>query len=432
MRFIARWMDTSTASLGSGVVTRRRLLAMLAVGLLLVAGCSSPLSDDDDASTPTPETSAPASTESPASSATPTSGDETPASPDEPTATPTGDDDEAATGTGATPTATDEPLPANGADLLIEGEPITRIVQGNETGRTLYAIADGALWRTNDGGRSWSEAGDGDIGPLIVAVNEQNVLYTGDRGSCGRGFSFYEFQRSTDAGRSWEAVEANQDFEPLLAYESNQSAIVYGTSCGLSVSADGGDTWTNVADLNGEDIFDAATERSDPMSQVVVVSATEGGTGRLFLFETSDPARPLFAGALAQFWGDAVVDWTDGRIVLAYAHQVGVSDDGGENWTWTRNGLEDATYSVDPLFEGIPEDELDPFRRFEVVRIDPTDRDRIWLAGTHGAFLSTDGGQSWERVGNDIPITGLAISTLTNRVIISTDTGARLWTLDEG
>lgn len=412
-------------------MTRRRLLGTLAAGLLLVAGCSSPLGGDDESATPTPETAAPSATESSDPTSTATPGDDTPTSPNESTATASDDDDETATEPVASPTATDEPLPASGAELLIEGEPVTRIIQGNETGRTLYGIADGSLWRTSDGGRTWSEAGDGEIGPLVVAVNEQNVLYTGDRGSCGRGFSFYEFQRSTDAGRTWETVEENQDFEPLLAYESNQSAIVYGTSCGLSVSSDGGDTWTSIADLNGEDVFAAATERSDPMSQVVVVSATEGGTGRLFLLDTSNPAQPLFVGALAQFWGDAVVDWTDGRIVLANAHHVGVSDDGGENWTWTRNGLEDATYSVDPLFEGIPEDELDPFRRFEVVQIDPTDRDRIWLAGTHGAFLSTDGGQSWERVGDDIPITGLAISTLTNRVLISTDTGARLWSLDD-
>ncbi|CAN5694175.1 hypothetical protein BH23CHL2_BH23CHL2_01760 [soil metagenome] len=402
------------------------------IGFLLLAGCSSPLGDDDDdaTATPTVETLTPGPTDSPVAAATNTPSPAEATNPVEPTATssPASPGTPVESASSATPTS--EPLPAGGAEMQIEGEPITRIFQGSETGRTMYAIAVGALWRSNDGGRGWSEAGEGDIGSLVVAINEQNILYSGDAGGCGRGFSFFDFRRSIDAGRSWEVVDENKDIEPLLAYESSDNAIVYGTNCGLSVSADGGTTWKRVADLNGEQIFVAVTERTDPMSQVLVVGATEGGTGRLFLLDTTEPARPLFTGALTQFWGDAVVDWTDGRIVIAHAHRVGVSDDGGETWTWTRDGLENTTYSIDPLFEGIPENELDPFRKFDIVRIDPTNRDRIWLGGTHGAFLSIDGGQTWDRVGEDVPITGLAISTLTDRVLISSESGTHLWALD--
>jgi photosystem II stability/assembly factor-like uncharacterized protein len=295
----------------------------------------------------------------------------------------------------------------------------------------LYAVAGEVLYRTSDGGRTWHDAAEGDFGPLVVALNEANVIYSGDKGSCGRGFSFQPFMRSSDAGRNWQTVEANADIQPLLAFESQAAAYVYGTNCGLEVSADGGDTWRRIVDLNGEEIFAVNTERSAPMRQLLVVGATEGGTGRLFLFDSSDPAHPLFIGAVAQFWGNAAVDWDDGRIVVAHAHQVGVSNDGGETWTWTRDGLESATYSTDPLFDGIPEDEVDPFRGFSFARIDPGNRDRIWIGGNRGAYLSTDGGQSWSRVGDDSPVTGLAISTVTNRVMISYESGTRLWNLSD-
>lgn len=401
----------------------------------LLIACSSPLGDDDgEAETATTEPSLATASEALDIVAAITATEITPEierSPDELTPTET---EPAATSTRmigtAMPTPTDEPLPTDGAEMRIDGDAITMIIQGSDTGRTMYAIAGGAFWRTNDGGRSWSEAGDGDVDNVQVAINEQNVIYTGDRGGCGRGFSFQDFRRSTDAGRTWESVEASADFEPMLAYEASGAAYVYGSSCGLSVSVDGGSTWQAVPDLNGEEIFAVATERTDPMTQIVVVAATEGGTGRLFLFDTSDPARPLFIGALAQFWGDAAVDWRDGRIVLAHAHLVGVSDDGGETWNWSRNGLDDATFSVDPLFEPLPESEMEPFRRFDIVRIDPTNRDRIWIGGSRGAFLSTDGGETWERVGDDVAITGIVISTLTDRVLISSAEGTRLWNLD--
>lgn len=410
--------------------------ALLILCSTLLLACSSPIGDDNGAD-PSPGSSA-TPTATATAQAEPTNTPMNAGTPDvdpspsivDPTET---DAPSTSTGTNATAesTATIEPLPADGAELTIQGNSVTRIIPGSDTGRTMYAVADERMWRTNDGGLSWSEAGEGDVGSVVVALNEQNVLYTGDRGGCGRGFSFYDFRRSTDAGRSWETLQDSKDTEPFLAYEASAGSYVYGSNCGLSVSADGATTWTPIPDLNGEDIFAVATERTDPMEQIIVVAATEGGTGRLFLLDTTDPGQPLFIDALAQYWGDAAVDWSDGRMVLAHAHRVGVSDDGGETWQWTRRGLEEATFSVDPLFESIPDTEIDPFRRFEIARIDPTDRDRIWIGGTRGAYLSTDGGQSWERVGNDVEITGIVIATLTDRVFISSAEGTRLWEIDD-
>ena len=411
------------------------LLAFVSILAVVLAACSSPLGDDDpeptattvaEQASPTPTVATPAST-----AGEETEVENTPSAP-EPTATSTvAPTPSARASTTAASTPTEEPLPTDGAEMAIDGQPITAVTQGDETGRTLYATAGETLWRSSDGGREWTEAGDGDFGPMIVAVNEPNVLYSGDRGGCGRGFSFFEFRRSSNAGRDWETVPENVDIQPMLAYEARDALYLFGSNCGLSLSTDGGSTWAPIVDLNGEEVFAVATERSDPLAQIIVVAATEGGTGRLFLIDTEDPVRPLFVGALIQYWGDAAIDWSDGRIVVAHSHMVGVSDDGGASWSWSRDGLEDATISVDPLFEAIPDDETDPFRRFDFVRIDPTDRDRIWLGGSRGAYLSTDGGQTWDRVGDEVAITGLALSSVTDRAFIASDSGVRLWELGE-
>lgn len=342
---------------------------------------------------------------------------------------------EATTTVRPTSTPPPNPLPSNGAELRIDGRPVERIVRGDETGRTLYAISGDELMRTNDGGRSWTEGGSHATlfdpqASIAVALNEPNVLYAGDRGGCGRGLSFNDFARSTDAARTWEAVDANRDFEPLLAYEARPEAYLFATNCGLSVSADGGNTWQRIPDLAGEEVFAVATDNASPLDQILVVGATEGGTGRLFLLDTPDPTQPDLLGAIAQFWGDAAIDWHDGRIVLATSSRVGVSDNGGESWSWSRTGLEDATFSVDPLVEDIPEEELDPFRGFSTVWIDRDDPDRIWIGGVHGAYQSDDAGRTWERLGDDVQITSLVISESADRIFISTADGTRVWELD--
>ena len=79
----------------------------------------------------------------------------------------------------------------------------------------------------------------------------------------------------------------------------------------------------------------------------------------------------------AAFFGIGAVAWSGGRIVLATPTGVGISDDAGETWTWSRAGLEDVTYSVNPLEEPVPQDEVDLSLGFTVVAMERGDRPSI-------------------------------------------------------
>ncbi|MFW6075855.1 MAG: hypothetical protein ACOC9Y_09675, partial [Chloroflexota bacterium] len=225
-------------------------------------------------------------------------------------------------------------------------------------------------------------------------------------------------------------VEDNADMQPLLAYESGQQALLFGTNCGLNLSTDGGDTWQEIPDLAGEEIFEVVTDRSAPLEQILVVGVTEGGTGRLFLLDTEDPLSPDLVGAINQFFGSATLDWRDGRIVLATIAGVAVSDNLGGDWTLSRDGLESATLPGNPLQENITADEWDPYPLFESVVIDPENLDRIWVGGNLGAFMSEDGGSTWERLGSEDAVESIVISRLTDRVFVSADGVTRIWSLD--
>jgi hypothetical protein len=315
-------------------------------------------------------------------------------------------------------------------ELVVDGTPIEQISAVGLEGQTLYGKSADGLLRSDDGGATWSVAGDVQPGDMIASENDPNALYSGDRAGCGRGFSDIPFSQSSDGGASWSVVESNQGTQPLHAYTAGDRAVLFGTDCGLKISTDGGTTWTTVADLAGEDVFAVASEEEIAPARVLVVGVTEGGTGRLFLLETSDVTAPTLVGALTQFWANAVVDWSEGRIVLATAHQVGVSDDSGQSWNWTRAGIEEVTYSVNPLDQGIPTEEQSAGFGSTAIIIDPTNRDRIWLGTNDGAFRSVNGGASWTAVGGSEPVDSIVLSLASERVFVSSGGTTRVWTLD--
>jgi len=410
------------------------LWAALALGIVSLAGCG--FGDEEATATDAvgqQVTATPAAANTAAATAPPTS---TTAA--EPSATvavsveplPSSQATASPTRPAPTATATPNPVVSSGEELSVNGTPVERISAVGVEGWTLYGETADGLLRSDDAGAAWNPVGEVQPGEMIASENDPDALYSGDRAGCGRGFSDIPYSASNDGGATWTEIEDNQGTQPLVAYTADGQSVLFGTDCGLKISTDGGATWSPVADLAGEDVFAIASEQEVAPAQMLVVGVTEGGTGRLFLLETSDLSAPALAGALTQFWANAEVDWSAGRIVLATAHQVGVSDDGGQNWFWTRAGIEDVTYSVDPLEQGIPVEEQSAGFGPTTVVIDPTDRDRIWLGTNHGAFRSVDGGASWIAMGDSEAVDSIVVSPASERVFVSAGGVTRVWTLD--
>jgi photosystem II stability/assembly factor-like uncharacterized protein len=425
----------------SGRITARlALLSFVVVLMLALAACTGPGNDDDADPTPTVDQAAAEPTPEPTE--TPTPEPEPSATPEpEPTATPTMEPtptmtpEPTPTETPVPPTPTTTPTPApavpqsGGAELRIEGKAITQVIRGNEDGSILYALTSAGISKSEDSGRTWFASGDLPEGIIIVALNNPDVLYAGERGSCGMGPSDTPLVRSTDGGRDWETFAAGEGIEPYLVEAAAQSTVI-GSDCGLLYSTNGGQSSDIVDGSEGLDFFSAASSGNTLDDEIIAVGVTEGGFGRLFLINLSDPDSPEIIGDITEFWGMAAIDWQNDRIVASTAAGTGVSDDRGETWRWSREGLEDATFSVDPLLEGIPEDESGENFNFTVAKVDPTDPDRIWIGGAQGAFLSTDGGDSWRRVGDVVEIESIVISESAERVFVSAAGGTRVWTLE--
>lgn len=428
------WRRVADGSVGRCRL-RNAAIGVVVAAALTLSACSGP-GDESDDPTPTVEptiTAAPATSTAteaiPTATATATT---PPTATIEPTMTPTAEPTATATATATTePTAepTEAPsLPTGGAETRIVGKSIGSMIAGDANGTTLYAITSAGLSRSEDGGVTWFASGTAQDGDIIASMDEPEALYAGDNGNCAQGASNLIPTYSEDGGISWSQFTDGAGTRPLVAEWSTNTII--GTDCRLQVSYDGGASWVGLAGLSNTDVYAATPVTPGTLSDgLIVLSIGEGGTTIVWLIDVSGIA-PSIEAELTAFFGVGAVASSGGRMIVAATDGVGISDDGGETWDWSRNGIEDVTYSVDPLQEEIPDDEQgEPFG-FTIARVDPTSSDSIWIGGEMGAYWSTNGGRSWNQLGDNSAIDAITISTESNRVFVSSDGGTRVWTLD--
>jgi len=260
-------------------------------------------------------------------------------------------------------------------------------------GGTLYAIADGHVWKGEDLGRAWAYNDN----YLDKALAQCLAIHPRDasRVLVGTTMGLY---RSTDARRTWTPSNQGLDAAHLginaLAYDSIDAETVYlGSGNVVYRSADGGATWKRIgqiADRLGGNVLALVPHPQD--AQRMYASAGGGG-----LFQTVDGGKSwtLLEG-LPSAWVTAV-GLSPQEPALLYAGTLqGVpyrSQDGGVTWepnTTRLSGVAITALVVDP--------EL------------PSD---VYL-GTWGggAYISQNWTRGWSRVGSGASyVRGLVLDT---------------------
>ncbi len=278
--------------------------------------------------------------------------------------------------------------------------------------------AQGGLYRSPDGGRSWAPPSRQARFPgyavtalvpdplrpatlwigLTGDVRGGRLLVTEDRGEI-----FTEVRRWEErAGARSVAVSA----------PGGRRVIVTAGDAGLEVSEDGGETWRS------------APPPLDP------------GSGISFV--TFHPLRPelLFAGSFRHPFrsGDLGRTWT--RIAAGMVEDTQIfgiefsgqdpddfwaatcgwvyrTTDGGASWTRYRDGLAD--------------------RRTQVVRIDPRQPGRILAGTTGGLFESRDAGRSFRRISPEVVVNALVFDPRRpERLLMGTESDGVLVSEDGG
>ena len=212
----------------------------------------------------------------------------------------------------------------------------------------------GGLWRSYDGGQSWSSNTDDfptlGVSSIGFASSNPDVVYigTGDRDasdSPGMGV-----MKSTDGGNTWEFYNAGISGNvvgDLLVHPENENQVVAATSSGIFKTTDGGLSWGQVSN-NTQNYKDIVQHPTDPN----VIYCT--GSGR--------------------FWR---------------------SEDAGENWEYINDGIQPSTRMVIAVTPAAPENVY------------------VLSTGTYeyrAFFKSTDSGLNFEEMSDSPNIMGWSAS----------------------
>lgn len=315
------------------------------------------------------------------------------------------------------------------------------------------ASASGGVFKTTDGGATWSPIFDeqpaASIGSLAIAPSDPNVVYVGTgeanlRGNAVPGDGIY---KSLDAGKTWTHVLTLVGHIGTVAVDPRNAdvalAAVLGHGFGPNPergvyrTRDGGKTWRRVL---GRDADTGASDVAfDPSNPNVVFAGlwqvrrrpwtlTSGGPGSgLYMSrDGGDTWRQLTGKGLPEgIWGKVgvAVAPSDGRRVYALieAEEGGLfrSDDGGDTWTRASGSHELRQrafyYSVVTVAPNNPDDlwcpqvtmlhSIDGGKTFQHVAthhgdhhdlwIDPRDPKRIIAGNDGGVDISVNGGATW-------------------------------------
>ena len=317
----------------------------------------------------------------------------------------------------AAATATPSPVMGDGSPLTIDGQAASTVILGDAFGKVLYAVVGTRLYRSDDSGRHWDTQTmrAAQPGKLVVALDNPDVLYAGDRAPCGQT-SNAPMARSLDGGRTWDT---NPDvffqsvgIQPYLVHAGNPATVI-GADCNLEYSSDGGSLWLqgqSTVFTNGfagpipDNIVSLAASTPQLNAELAVTldfggSCASGGQGKLQIYDLRDPGLPFQVANEVQYCGQGVVAWEGSRVVLATDQGVFVSDNQFSSFNPSpfTTGLENAVFLTNP----VDPNEAGKQVGWTTVRIDPQNHDRIWIGGKQGVFRSVDRGQSWKRITPD-------------------------------
>lgn len=244
----------------------------------------------------------------------------------------------------------------------------------------LYAGTEDGVWKSSDGGSSWSAiAATGPVGSIVLdPVDSRHLFFSTPGLPSILSSDVYE---SRDAGTTWThrtATTANE-----IVFDPKQPANVYGVEYqGFWYSRDGGQTWTEVssAKVNGNPRPQYAwtIPAIDPSNPNTIYEATQDG-----ILKSTDSGATWqsvslgYASALAVDPGNSKTIYG----VLGGALNIGVlekSVDGGVTWTSLPNSLQNVTG----------------------IRFDPGSAGGLYVFTRYGTFKTVDGGSSFVSLSN--------------------------------
>jgi len=231
----------------------------------------------------------------------------------------------------------------------------------------------GHVYRTEDGGETWSRTYLGSIGISDIAMNPQDpqTIYLAST----------RFYTSTDQGETFQEVD-QVEYPECIDIAADSSAIYVGASFGRGVyrSTSGGSTWSQITEtlpLFGSSVCPILSIAVDPNDRDTVWAGMQYGGG---IARSTDGGDTWHVKGLTEtnFVEAIAVDPTNSDEILAgggfWEGSIFKSTDGGETWQEKASGI---AFVQDFVY-------------------DPRNPRWVYAATEgYGVLRSFDGGESW-------------------------------------
>ncbi|MGH9477406.1 MAG: hypothetical protein ACRD1C_13945 [Terriglobales bacterium] len=274
------------------------------------------------------------------------------------------------------------------------------------TGDSVGGSEGDGMYKSSDGGRTWSHAGLEDtvkINTILVSPGDPNLLLAstqGDATHSGRGVF-----RSTDGGASWTNVLNPSGYNGTrdIAYAFDDASVVFATAQGnegfrfgrrpagaaapvpaaLYKSSDSGQTWTKISslpDFPGR-IGVAVAMHTQAQRVYVIGNSIHGGSGLVRSDDGGQTWRQMDAGdrrisnGQGSYSCGVYVNPANPDIVYTVATALYRSLDGGHSFA---------------AFKGAPGGE-----DMHPMWLDPSNGQRMIIGTDQGASVTLDGGRTW-------------------------------------
>lgn len=324
-----------------------------------------------------------------------------------------------------------------------------------------FGATGGGVWKTEDGGRSWGNISDGffggSIGAIEVAQSDPNIIYVGGgektlRGNVSSGYGIW---KTEDGGKTWSSAGLSKSRHiPRIKIHPKNPSIIYAAVLGniykpteergVYKSTDGGKTWRKTLFVNSN--AGAVDLTLDPNNPRVLYASTwrakrtpyslsSGGDGSA-LWKSTDSGETWaeiskndgFPKDTLGIIGVTVSPKNSERVwaIVENKEKGGLyrSDDGGKKWTqvnqerklrqraWYYTRLYADTEDVNTVYVLNVQyhKSTDGGKTFSTFNAPHGDHHDLWIAPENpkrmiigddgGAQITYDGGDTWSTYNN--------------------------------
>lgn len=283
--------------------------------------------------------------------------------------------------------------PTNGAGRLA-----SIAVHPTLAGTIFAGAAGGGLWKSPDGGVSWTplteSINDLFVGAVAIAPSSPNIIYLGT-GEGNTGTPGIGVLKSIDGGNNWQfpSTVLARNFYKILVHPTNPQEVIVGADRGGYRSSDGGQTWATVI-ANNAPVTDIIRHPSNPSTLYAttraptqILKSTDGGIS--WASKSSGiPVGLLDRLAIALSPSSPLVMYVASASQDAVAH-IYKTTNGGESWSELLGVSTNSSPSIRQYFADYNQNAYD-----NALVVSPSDPN-IVIAGGVTYIKSTDGGATW-------------------------------------